>query len=96
MNKVDETTLPAFLQHDIDVYLSAVDKEKETGEKCWHMDCLLDEIYGSINGAYWDGLIDKETAECLRERYLGIDEPLQSREISKKDAEFLRNFHRKK
>ncbi|SFE75758.1 hypothetical protein SAMN05216245_11713 [Succiniclasticum ruminis DSM 9236] len=94
MNKIDENTLPAFLKHDIDAYIEAIRKEQETGEKCWHMDCLQDEIYGSINGAYWDGLIDKDVAEYLREKYLGIDEPLQSREISKEDADFLRNFHR--
>ena len=94
MNKIDENALPVFLKHDIDAYLSAVKKEKETGEKCWHMDCLQDEIYGSINAAYWDGLIDKDVAEYLREKYLGIDVPLQSRDISKEDADFLRNFYR--
>ena len=95
MKKIDENTLPAFLKHDIDAYLSAVKTEKETGKKCWHMDCLLDEVYGSVNAAYWDGLIDKDVAEYLREKYLGIDEPLQSRDISKSEKEFLRNFHRK-
>ena len=95
MNKIDESTLPAFLKHDIDAYLSAVKKEKETGEKCWHMDCLQDEIYGSINAAYWDGLISKDVGEYLREKYLGIDEPLQSREISKSEIELLRSFHEK-
>ena len=95
MNKIDENMLPSFLKYDIDAYLLAVKTEKETGKKCLHMDCLLDEIYGSINGAYWDGLIDKDVAEFLREKYLGIDEPLQSREISKSEKELLRNFHRK-
>lgn len=94
MNKIDENTLPSFLKHDIDAYLAAVQMEKETGEKCLHMDCLLDEIYGSINGAYWDGLISKEVGEYLRAKYLGIDEPLQSREISKSEMELLRNFHK--
>lgn len=42
-----------------------------------NMDCLLNEVYGSVNAAYWDGLIDKKTAENLREKYLGIIEPLQ-------------------
>ena len=32
--------------------------------------------------------------EYLREKYLGIDVPLQSRDISKEDADFLRNFYR--
>lgn len=59
------------------------------------MDCLLDEIYGSINGAYWDGLISKDVGEYLRVKYLGIEEPLQSREISKSEIELLRNFHMK-
>ena len=95
MNKIDESTLPAFLKHDIDAYIEAVRKEKETGEQCLHMDCLLDEIYGSINGAYWDGLISKDVGEYLREKYLGIVEPLQSREISKSEIELLRNFHGK-
>ena len=95
MNKIDESTLPALLKYDIDAYMEAVKKEKETGEQCLHMDCLLDEIYGSINAAYWDGLISKDVGEYRREKYLGIDEPLQSRKVSKSEIELLRSFHEK-
>ena len=73
----NDAILPGFLQRDIDALLEAELQEKETGKKCLHMDCLLDEVYGSVNAAYWDGLIDKKTAENLREKYLGIIEPLQ-------------------
>ena len=73
----NDAILPGFLQRDIDALLEAELQEKETGKKCLHMDCLLDEVYGSVNAAYWDNLIDKETAEYLRKKYLGLDEPLQ-------------------
>lgn len=73
----NDAILPGFLRRDIDALLEAEKLEKLTGKKCLHMDCLLDEVYGSINAAYWDKLIDKETAECLRKKYLGLEEPLQ-------------------
>ena len=94
--KIDESMLPVFVRHDIDALLEAEEQEKATGQKCLHMDCLLDEVYGSVNAAYWDGMISKGVAEYLRKKYLGIDDPLQSREISKEEAEVLRNSHRKK
>ena len=34
------------------------------------LDCLMDEVYGSINGAYWDGQISEEHSNHLREKYL--------------------------
>ncbi|SFE83350.1 hypothetical protein [Succiniclasticum ruminis] len=38
-------------------------------------DCLSDEIDGSINAAYWDGLITIEVAEYLRGKNFGIEDP---------------------
>lgn len=68
----DGTASPAFLLHDIKAYGNAA--AKETDEKCYHIDCLSDEIYGSINAACWDGLITKEGDEHLREKFLGIED----------------------
>ena len=61
-----ESNLPPFLQHDIDALLEG--KKKQV----LYVDCLLDEVYGSINSAYYDGSISKEQADYLRQKYLGI------------------------
>ena len=59
-----ESNLPPFLQHDIDALLEG--KKKQV----LYVDCLLDEVYGSINSAYYDGSISKEQADYLRQKYL--------------------------
>lgn len=61
-----ESNLPPFLQHDIDALLEG--KRKQV----LYVDCLLDEVYGSINSAYYDGSISKEQADYLRQKYLDI------------------------
>lgn len=59
-----ERDLPTYLQHDIDVYL------KGRAENSSLLDCMLDEIYGSINSAEVDGAITREQATYLRKKYL--------------------------
>lgn len=59
-----EKDLPHYLQHDIDVYL------KGRKENSSLIDCMLDEIYGSINSAEVDGEITHEQAAYLRKKYL--------------------------
>lgn len=60
-----EFGLPAYLQYDLDVYKKAL-KEGST-----LMDCLWNELYGSINVAEkTDGLITSEHADYLRKKYL--------------------------
>lgn len=61
-----ESNLPPFLQHDIYALLEG--KKKQV----LYVDCLLDEVYGSINSAYYDGSISKEQADYLRQKYLGF------------------------
>ena len=38
-----------------------------------YLDCLFDEVYGSINSAYYDGCITKEQADYLRQKYLRME-----------------------
>lgn len=59
-----EVAVPKYLRHAIDEY-----KKEENNPNCSHIDCLLDEIYGSINSAYWDNEIGKEQADYLRDKY---------------------------
>ena len=59
-----DVNLPKYLYDDIKALLIGI-KENST-----LLDCLMDEVYGSINGAYWDGQISEEHADHLREKYL--------------------------
>lgn len=59
-----ELNLPPYLQKDI----NALIRGRENGVS--YLDCLLDELYGSINSAMWDEEISAEQAAYLRERYL--------------------------
>ena len=59
-----EVNLPAYLQHDIDTLKVGL------VEKPLYLDCLLDEVQGSINSAEVDGLISSEQAAYLRAKYL--------------------------
>ena len=63
--ELKEKCLPEYLLHDIKEYLKYKDDEN-----CTFIDCLKDEIYGSINGAYWDNEIDEDMANYLRNKYL--------------------------
>lgn len=59
-----ETDLPGSLQKAIDDYIQG---EKE---HVLHLDCLSDEVYGSINANFWGGRITEEQAVYLRKKYL--------------------------
>ena len=59
-----DVNLPKYLENDIKALLKGI-KENST-----LLDCLMDEVYGSINGAYWDGQISEEHSNHLREKYL--------------------------
>ncbi len=59
-----EIDLPESLQKAIDDYIQG---EKE---KVLHLDCLWDEVYGSINSNFWAGRITEEQAVYLRKKYL--------------------------
>lgn len=59
-----EADLPKSIQKAIDDYLQG---EKQ---QVLHLDCLWDELYGSINANQWGGVITKEQADYLRRKYL--------------------------
>ncbi len=59
-----ETGLPASLQKAIDDLLQG---EKD---QVSYLDCLSDEVYGSINGNLWGGRITEEQAAYLQAKYL--------------------------
>lgn len=59
--------LPEFLQNDIDALVEGRKNQVS------YIDCLEGEVYGSINGAYYDGSITNEQAAYLRKKYLGIE-----------------------
>lgn len=60
--------LPKYLQHDIDALKQGM------REKVSYLDCLFDELYGSINSAEVDLLISEEQAAYLRNKYLYGDD----------------------
>ena len=61
--------IPSYLKHDIDEYLKYKDDKT-----CHYIDCLLDEIYGSINSALYSDEITDEQANYLRDLYFyGLD-----------------------
>ena len=63
-----ETGLPMDLDRAIREYLE--------GEKqhVLHLDCLWDEVYGSINANLWGGRISEGQAKHLRAKYLFEEE----------------------
>lgn len=75
--KIDIEKYPHYLRHDIEEIIKAEGKESATGEKCYHMDCLQDELYSSLGSAYREKVIGKEEAQYLYKRYLGIDVVLE-------------------
>lgn len=65
-NKLEmyERCIPEYLKHDIEEYLKHKDDKK-----CTYIDCLIDEIYGSINSALYSYEITDEQARYLRDKY---------------------------
>ena len=56
--------MPAAIQKDIDAYLEGIRSQVT------YLDCLWDELYGSINANQWGWDISKEQADYLRQKYL--------------------------
>ena len=60
-----EYGLPAYLQHDLDMYKKGLEENSSL------LDCLWGELYGSINMAeISEGAISAEHANYLRQKYL--------------------------
>ena len=58
--EIDISKYPAYLKHDLEELINAEKMEKETGETCYHMDCLENELYNSLGAAYREGKIGKD------------------------------------
>ncbi len=61
-----EVDLPKYLQDDIDALVEGIKTNSSV------LDCLLDEVWGSINSAFYSDEITEEQAKYLRKKYLGI------------------------
>ena len=59
-----ESGLPGFLRQSIDSLLQG------KLDQVSYLDCLYDDLYGSINAAQWGGEITREQADYLRKKYL--------------------------
>lgn len=59
-----ESGLPGFVRQSIENLLQG------ELEQVSHLDCLYDDLYGSINAAQWGGDITREQADYLRKKYL--------------------------
>lgn len=60
---IDVSSLPKYLRHDIEMV------EKYDRKTSTVYDCYLDELWGSINACWADGVISWSDAEELREKY---------------------------
>ncbi len=60
--------LPLYLKKDI----AALEEGIKTNSHL--LDCLYNEVQGSINSAFYDNEITKEQADYLRRKYLGWEE----------------------
>lgn len=63
-----EKYMPKYIQHDI----RALEEGLRTHSTV--LDCLYNELQGSINSAYYDNEITMEDAAYLRRKYLDMGE----------------------
>ena len=61
-----ELSLPTYLVNDIEALKEGLVTRPLI------LDCLFDEVYGSINSAYHGREITNEQAVYLRKKYLGL------------------------
>jgi hypothetical protein len=57
-------SLPKYVRNDILALVDGYDNGSTV------LDCLYNEVQGSINSALWDKEISKETADYLWDKYL--------------------------
>lgn len=62
--KILEKGLPEYLERDLQNLKEGIQK------KVSYLDCLLDELQGSINCAFVDGDISEEQCDYLYETYI--------------------------
>lgn len=59
-----EVGLPEFLKKDID------DLKEGIKNKVSYVDCLINEVQGSANSAYVDGIISKKQCDYIFKKYV--------------------------
>ncbi len=59
-----ERSLPRFLKDDIEALLKGIENQPSL------LDCLYNEVQGSINSAFYGNHITEEQANYLCEKYL--------------------------
>lgn len=62
-----EQNLPSFLENDIKALKEGIKNDVK------YIDCLVNEIQGSVNSAYTDGVITEEQCDYLYDKYIRID-----------------------
>lgn len=61
-----EASLPGYLRKDILAFTAGLKNDSDV------LDCLYNEVQGSINSAFYDNEISEEQAVFLRKKYLGL------------------------
>lgn len=61
-----EKNLPPFIEKDLNNLKEA---SKKTPRPLYY-DCLINELAGSVNSAYWDGIISKEQCDYFFKKYI--------------------------
>ena len=61
-----EKNLPPYLEHD----LIELKKAAKMKQRPLIYDCLLNELQGSVNSAYWDGVISEEQCDYFYRKYI--------------------------
>lgn len=59
-----EKCIPPYLEHDL------IELKKGIKEKSLHIDCLQNELQGSVNSAFVDGVITEEQCDYFYEKYI--------------------------
>ncbi len=65
-----EKDLPEYLENDLIKLKEALKKDK-----CSILDCLVNELQGSVNSAFVDGDITEEQCDYLYDKYIRIPLP---------------------
>ena len=65
--KILEIGLPKYLENDIKNLKEGIEK------KLSYIDCLIDEVQGSINSAWTDGDITEEQCDYLYKKYVRME-----------------------